>query len=225
MCDTIKVKFIKQTTDLGELLANALNDALAKHNQVIWLIPGGSNITISVEAMRQIDTELSKKLVLMQTDERFVKLSSSDCNWYQLQAAGFDSKLATTFPILLDDNETTENVVTRYAQTVEEQFTKADFILGQFGIGADGHTAGILPDSSAARSKQLVAGYESEDFQRVTLTFTAISQLQAAYGFVFGENKQPVLLQLRDSDLPLDTLPSGILKHITNSTIYNDCIE
>lgn len=216
------MRFVTQTTGLAEVLAKALGDALDQNNRVVWLIPGGSNIEISVKAMRLLDESLTSKLVIMQTDERYLKLSSPDCNWYQLKTAGLDLKQATPYPILLDDNESILEATKRYHKTIQEQFDSADYIIGQFGIGADGHTAGIKPNSEAANSKQFVAGYQAEDFSRITMTFPAISRLNAAYTFAFGSDKKSVLGQLKSSDKPLETIPAGVLKKVPISILYND---
>lgn len=224
MCHNRSMKFIKQKEGLADILAKVVNDSLGKYNQVIWLVSGGSNISISVGAMQLIDDNLSSKLVIMQTDERYVDPNSPDCNWYQLAQTGFDTKQAKTFPILSSGLSLAETA-TNYAKVVSEQFDQAEYIIGQFGIGANGHTAGIMPGSVAAKSRDLVIGYEAEDFKRVTLGFEAIKQLKVAYTFAFGEDKFKALTDLADKDLSLEELPSGILKQIDGSVVYNDLIE
>lgn len=216
------MQFVTKTTGLAEVLAGAINDALGKHSRVIWLLPGGSNIPLCVQAMQLVAGELSAKLVLMQTDERYVPLASADCNWLQLQQAGLDVKQAQTFPMLVNDAEPLENVAQRYANTVKEQFAAADYIIGQFGIGADGHIAGIKPGSPAAHSKQLVAGYQAEDFKRLTLTFSAITELNEAYCFAFGSAKLPALQQLKANKQPLTALPAGVLQLLPTAKLYSD---
>lgn len=211
-------------TDLGVRLADALTSALQAHDRVIWLVPGGSNISISVEAARSLDEELTRKLVIMQTDERFVALDSKDCNWKQLREAGFDAKRAETFPILVE-GDSRDETAERYSETVLREFIAADYIVGQFGVGSDGHIAGIKPDSPASTSDKLVCGYQGEDFERVTLTFPALQQVDEAFGFVFGEAKRPVLEQLLGDIPSLAKFPAGVLRTTPISTVYNDQIE
>jgi 6-phosphogluconolactonase/glucosamine-6-phosphate isomerase/deaminase len=218
------MKFIKQIDGLSEVLADALNNALQKYKRVIWLVPGGSNIKISVAAMKMIDKESSERLVLMQTDERFVDPKSDDCNWYQLDQAGFDTKRAETYPILTG-NFDLAGTAEHYAKVVRKQFLAADYIFGQFGIGGDGHTAGIKPETLAAKSTELVIGYKAEDFQRVTLGFEAIKQINEAYVFAYGDDKKQALTKLADENLPLEQLPSGVLKQLKTLVVYNDQVE
>lgn len=216
---------VNTTTNLGDELAHKLTAALQAHNRVIWLVPGGSNIAISISAMGQLDLELTRKLVIMQTDERYVPLASPDNNWKQLTDRGFDTKRATVYPMITDDAPRDE-VVQRYMQVVVREFATADYILGQFGAGADSHVAGIKPHSLASTSSELVVGYQAEDFDRVTLSFTAISQLHEAVAFIYGSDKQPVLDKLASGQVyNLTDFPVGILQPIANSTIFNDHID
>jgi len=218
------MQLVMETTDLGEKLADALTSALQMNDKVIWLVPGGSNIDISVQAMQLLDDELTRKLVIMQTDERFVALDGEDCNWRQLRDAGFNVKRAEVFPILVD-GESRDATVERYSETVLREFIAADYIIGQFGIGPDAHVAGIKPNSPASTSDALVCGYQGEDFERVTLTFAALQQVDEALAFVFGEAKRPVLERLLGDIPSLAEFPAGVLRTSPISTIYNDQIE
>ena len=218
------MQLVRETTELGQKMADALTSALEAHDRVIWLVSGGSNITISVDAMRRLDDVLTQKLVIMQTDERFVPLDSDDCNWRQLHNAGCDTKYAAVFPVLAE-GESRDETVARYGETVLREFIAADYIIGQFGVGSDGHIAGIKPSSPASTSNELVCGYQGEDFERVTLTFPALQQVDEAFAFVFGDAKRPVLERLLDDMPSLAEFPAGVLRTTPISTVYNDQIE
>ncbi|HEU0266378.1 MAG TPA: 6-phosphogluconolactonase [Candidatus Saccharimonadaceae bacterium] len=220
------MKLIKQTNNPAESLTKILHESLSNHRRVIWLVSGGSNVPISIKAMDQLDEALTERLVVMQIDERYVNHDSDDCNWHQLIAGGFALKKATSFPILLPDSPSRELTRTAYNETLHREFALADCSIGQFGIGSDGHTAGIKPHSPATDSRELVADYTWEDYERITLTFPAIRQLTTAVAFVYGEDKRPVLDQLAsDSPPPFEVMPASILRTIPNSIIYNDHIE
>ena len=216
------MQMITMSTNLGDELARRLTTALESHRRVVWLVPGGSNISVSIEAMALLDAELTKKLVILQTDERYVPLDSPDCNWKQLIGRGFNTKYARAYPMLTDDAPRDE-VVQRYMQVVVREFATADYIIGQFGVGADGHIAGIKPQSPASMTQELVVGYQAEDFNRVTLTFTALSQIDEAVTFMYGADKQPVLDTLAEgTPYNLAEFPAGIIQPIAVSTVYND---
>jgi 6-phosphogluconolactonase/glucosamine-6-phosphate isomerase/deaminase len=218
------MKFIKQTEGLPEALAQKLNQALAEHRRVVWLVSGGSNVAISAEAMRLVNSSTSPQLVVMQVDERFVAPDSPDSNWKQLLDAGFDTGKATCYPVLNRAAKTLEETAAAYAEVVAREFEAADYIIGQFGVGSDGHVAGIKPHSPAVTSEEYVTGYPWDDFQRVTLTFPAIRRVDAACSFIFGGDKRPVLDRLSAGSSPLEDFPAGVLCEILDSTVYNDYI-
>ncbi len=220
------MRLVIQTAGLAEQLAEGLNMAMRTHESVIWLVPGGSNVPVSAAASRLLDESLTDKLTIMQTDERFVALDSPDCNWRQLSDAGFVTGMATAYPMLTDDSQDLAATAAAYAKVVEREFDRAECIFGQFGVGADGHIAGIKPNSLAAKSTELVAGYQAEDFVRVTLTFVALKRVAIAQTYAYGEAKRPVFEQLSGQTVPpLVDFPAGVLRDIPDSTIYNDLLE
>jgi 6-phosphogluconolactonase/glucosamine-6-phosphate isomerase/deaminase len=91
-----------------------------------------------------------------------------------------------------------------------------------FGMGPDGHTAGIKPHSPAVWSPNLVADFVADDFERITITPAAIKKLDAAVVQISGQNKVEQLNNLLDCDLTLDNQPAQILKAIPNLTIFSD---
>lgn len=206
-------------------LIDALQKALTAHASVVWLIPGGSNIKLSVAAMAEIDYESSSRLTILQTDERYVPVDSADNNWHQLMQAGFKPKQAKTFPIILNNQESRHAVAIRYAKTVSEQLEQTEYSLAQLGIGPDCHIAGIKPGSEASASSEFVTDYTWDDFERVTLTFPALRKLDAAIAFVFGADKKPAIQALQDGQLPLADCPERILTDIPKSILYTDQTE
>jgi len=73
------------------------------------------------------------------------------------------------------------------------------------GLGTDGHTASLLPDSPALGEKQrLVSWATSADGQlRMTLTYPALDRARRIVWLVTGAAKAPMLAQLIDGSTPL----------------------
>jgi 6-phosphogluconolactonase/glucosamine-6-phosphate isomerase/deaminase len=205
------------------ILASSLKEALGKHDSVTWFLPGGSNIKTSIEAMDQIPDELSERLYLSQTDERFGPLGHKDSNWQQLQDLGFKFKRAKLAMFLQDQTSSLEQVTKRAGDTIQNLILHS-YTIGQFGIGPDGHIAGIKPGSPASVATGLTSGYPWEDFTRITMTFSAIRQLNQVLTFAFGEAKLKTLTALRDKSHPLINQPAAILKSASSSILYNDQI-
>ncbi len=219
------MKFVR-VTELADGVA-PLRDRLARDlsggKHVLWLVPGGSNIPLTVAVMAQLPDTLTAGLTIMLTDERYGAVGHPDSNVHQLNEAGFLPKQAVVIPVLragLSLKETCKH----YAADFTDATSRADTIIGQFGMGSDGHIAGILPGSPAVSSADLTAGYEAPGFTRITLTPKALSQLVAAYVFVFGDSKHQALDTLQSGALSLEAQPAQILKQLPEAYIYNDHI-
>jgi 6-phosphogluconolactonase/glucosamine-6-phosphate isomerase/deaminase len=88
-------------------------------------------------------------------------------------------------------------------------------------MGADGHTAGILPHSEAVNDGEFAHGYSAGEFERITMTPIAISQLDEAVLYAEGEAKWPMIDQL-ESDALFTDQPAQGLKRAAKLTVFND---
>lgn len=208
-----------------QALAEKVISFLNKGNKVLWLVPGGSNIPITAEAINIIRgtvpaTSLGN-LTITLTDERYGPVGHPDSNWKQLHDTGVNFAGIKAYPIL-DGSSLTETVV-RFGETIRKILTYTDVIIGQFGMGADGHIAGILPHSPAvAEETLLTAGYESKLFTRISLTFPVLRQIDIAYMFVSNVTKKTAIDRLHENNVSLGEEPAQILKEIPEVYIYVD---
>lgn len=203
-------------------LTERLTRELAADKKVLWLTSGGSNIAASVQVMQGIPETLSQGLSVMPADERYGEPGHANSNWQQLMEAGFMPREATLLPVL-KTNQSFEQAAEYYDALTETAFASHDIIIIQLGIGDDGHILGILPDSPVIQAEEtLVFGYQSIPYQRLTLTFKALRQATAVYGFAFGDNKRLALSDLKNKALPLSQQPAQILKELGEAYIYND---
>ncbi len=216
--------FIRVATpsDGADALQARLIHELEAGNQLLWLVPGGSNIALSVQVMANIPEWLSSRMIIALTDERYGPVGHADSNWYQLDQAGFDAKQAVRLTVLTGD-ESLQGTAEAYAAALRNVFATSDVVIGQFGMGADGHIAGILPFSEATSDESLVAAYNTATYDRITCTFSAITHCAAAYLFAFGDNKKTALQNLQ-LDISLDEQPAQILKQLSEAYVYNDQI-
>jgi 6-phosphogluconolactonase/glucosamine-6-phosphate isomerase/deaminase len=195
---------------------------LTADKKVLWLVSGGSNIDASVTIMANIEPALQSTLIIMLSDERYGPVGHPDSNFQQLQDKGFSVSGATLIPTL-QPGLSLDETATAYAAIIQEQFSAAEIIISQLGIGADGHIAGILPESPAASSPDaLVIGYQSNPFERITCTFRALQAIDANYSLVYGADKQDALTRLQQNEVALVEQPSQILKQLPEAYVYND---
>jgi 6-phosphogluconolactonase len=206
-----------------QALIDSLGTALSLHSRVLWLVPGGSNITLATKVMAALPEGETHKLHIMLTDERYGPVDHPDSNLRQLREVGFEPQQATFIPTLLD-GLSLEETAQKYASNFNHEANDAGYIIAQFGIGPDGHIAGILPGSPASTANDLASGYHTEQFDRVTLTFPALKRIDEAFAYAFGAAKKPPLDRLKNESVPLAEQPAQILRQIPEATVYNDCI-
>lgn len=196
---------------------------LSDGQSVVWLLSGGSGVSIAIKASQQLaDIDLSKLTVSL-TDERYGAVGHPDENWQQLLDGGLSLQGAELYRPL--QGKSLSDTAKDFGSWLETHLTADAYKLGIFGVGGDGHTAGIKPNSVAATAKGYASGYQSEDFERLTMTFQAIDRLDEVVIQMSGADKQPALQQLLSQSIPLTDMPSQILHKVPVSTLYTNIQE
>lgn len=205
--------------DLGsvsQMISEKLLSLLAEHDRILFLVPGGSAAPVANLALSRLSAENLSRISVMLTDERYGEPGhpESNGNYYQkIENISFTS--------VLDGSELAETV-SRYEKNLEREFSQTNYRLGLFGIGADGHTAGIMPQSPAIKSERLAESQLTPAFLRITITPLAIFQLDEAFIFAVGSSKWPVVSDLLSRDLDITTEPAQILTKLKKLTIFSD---
>ena len=204
-------------------MAKHISSLLLHDKKVLWLVCGGSNIPLAKEAMDIVRAQAGEKiknLAVGQTDERFGPVGHPDSNWRQMIDAHFNFEGVETLPILR--GKPLEETVEKYADTLAGAFSTHDAVVAQFGIGADGHVAGMLPHTGGIDENKLAFGYESAPYVRITMTSPAFAHISAAFGFAFGEAKREAIVNLQTKELSIAEEPCQLLKTIPESYFYSD---
>jgi 6-phosphogluconolactonase len=206
-------------------LSAAISTALAENKQLLMLVSGGSNIGVAVTVLNNLPADQISRLQVTLVDERYGPVGHADSNWQQLLNAGLQTEQATLLPVLQSDL-TLQATADVYEKLFLDAAQQANTIIGLLGIGPDGHTAGILPDTAAASDEDsIVIAYKAGTYERLTLGYKALRMIDAAYVFAFGPVKRPAIEALIDTDLPLSQQPAQILKQLTASYLYTDQVD
>jgi 6-phosphogluconolactonase/glucosamine-6-phosphate isomerase/deaminase len=219
---SLNIKTTTKEADVANFVTSVVLDKLQSGKRVLLFLTGGSSISIGVkiaDILREEDKNLLEYLTVTLTDERYGPIDHFNSNFFQLNEKGFNLPSAKIIPILIDDdrNITTE----KFTANLNEEFTKAEYKIGLFGIGADGHTAGILPNSEATHAKGLAFSYDTPTFSRITITFKAIEKLDEAVVWMQGEEKWPIIEDLK-TEIDVIKQPAQILKKVPLLTIFTD---
>ena len=214
---------VKNTTDpkvAGEFLANKILEHLNDGKAVLWFVTGGSAIAVASLASKIISQKPHNNLTVTLTDERYGPVGHSDSNWQQLLEKGFLLPEAKLVPILngSDRNTTTKN----FNNFLKKELNSTKYKIGLFGVGADGHTSGIMPKSEAVDALDWAFSYQTQEFERITITSKVIVELDEAIIFMQGEKKWPVVKDLLEKDISFKDQPAQILKKIKTLTLFTD---
>ena len=214
---------IKTTTnvkDPAEFISRSILNKLKSGKHALFFVTGGSSINVCMQISEILKGQSLEHLTVLLTDERYGPVGHTDSNWGKLIDKGFDLHLARLFPVLTGEEHkiTTES----YNKTLLKEFENAEYKIGLFGVGVDGHTAGILPGSVAVNSSDLVCGYETKTFSRVTVTPKAIEKLDEAVIWMQGSDKWQVVKDLSEKDIDIMKQPAQVLKKVPLLTIFTD---
>ncbi len=188
------------------------------YGSVLLLVSGGSNIDVAVTVRNSI--KLTNHVTVGLIDERYGPPGHADSNWTQLLDAGFDTRHVHLLPVMIDDRPIADAAL-NYRERLEDAMSKHDTVIGIFGIGADGHTAGILPNSPALESHEIVTYFNGPDFQRITITPAVMPLFNAAYLVSYSASKHEQIKRLHDTLTPAEQ-PAQVLKQIPNVVVFTD---
>lgn len=204
----------------AEATAKSILNHLDKGETVLWLLTGGSGAKIAVIVGQLLRNHDLSKLSVSMTDERIGNIGHVDENWQQILDFGLNLPGANLYRPLT--GESREQTTIKFGNWLEQQLAVNDFKIALFGIGSDGHTAGIKPGSSAATSTDFAASFNGNDFERLTITYRGIEQLDEAIIQASGADKTAVIKNLIAGDIDLRTQPAQILRKIPVATIYSN---
>lgn len=220
------MRFIEgNTSEATGYIAKRLTTLLSSGKSVLWLVSGGSNIAIQTAAMVNVPANLTHNLTILPIDERFGPYNHPDSNMAKLRRAGFDPKFSEWIDIL-EDNPTVEQATELLGDLLAREIAIDDYFFATLGMGDDGHTAGILPNSPALNVLDLVTHYNGGDFERITVCADAIiAHCKEVVLSAYGGGKAKALQNLAKGPDNREQMPVNILHDINDCVVFNDTIK
>lgn len=217
-----------------------LNNLLLKNKKlpVLLLLSGGSALSI----LDYINgSSMGENLTITMLDERFSQNPEIN-NFLKLQKTEF-------YSIAQEANANFIGTLPRSSENLDDMQTRLEIslknwmssnpngkIFAVFGMGADGHTAGIFPFpedpkffSENFENSKWVAGYNAQGKtqhpERITTTFTFFKLIDEAILFVCGKEKKEKYKELLTGKNQPHTLPAVGIFETKNFQIFTDISE
>lgn len=240
--DFIKMRKIISTDNLFNLAAEKFveiaKDSIAKRNQFTVALSGGSTpkklyAMLAEEPFRsQIEWDKiqfffgDERMVLpddeqsnfrMANESLFSKVEIPQENIHRFQTEKVEPKLIA---------EEMENEIQTVFQLQESEFPRFDLIF--LGMGDDGHTASLFPETEALKEDtRLVTENYVPKFEtfRLTFTYPTINNSRNIIFLISGNDKAEVLKEVLHGEYDPHKLPSQSIKPIDGNLIFLTDIE
>jgi 6-phosphogluconolactonase len=216
----------------GEEVIGVATAAVAQRGRFTIALSGGSTpknlfTLIAANASTSLPWE---KIFFFWGDERHVPPTDAENN-YRMAEETLLSKVpvppANIFRIPTE-NKDASAVALAYEQTLQKffalapgEFPRFDLIL--LGMGPDGHTASLFPETAALQEKSrlVVANWvEKLNASRITLTLPVLNAARRVAFLVSGADKATVLHEVLEGKAPGEKYPSKLVQPSDGKLIW-----
>jgi 6-phosphogluconolactonase len=208
----------------AEEVIRAATDAVAKRGRFAIALSGGSTpknlyTLIAANASASLPWD---RMFFFWGDERHVPPDDADSN-YRMAKETLLSKIAVPpaniFPLPAENPdasaaaETYEETLRKFFALAPGEFPRFDLIL--LGMGPDGHTASLFPETAALQEKSrlVVANWvEKLHASRITFTLPVLNAARCVAFLVSGTDKAAVLHEVLEGNAPAEKYPSKLVR-------------
>jgi len=195
------------------VIAEEARAAVTARGRFVMAVSGGKTPWQMLRALAKEDVPW-KGIHVFQVDERVAPTGHPDRNLTHmceslLKQAPMDPRQIYAMPV---ENNDLEAAAKKYVQTLQEIAGSPPVLdLIHLGMGADGHTASLVPGDPvlkvADRDVAITGVYQGR--QRMTLTYPMINRSRNILWVVTGAEKVAMLKRLRDADA---SIPAGRIR-------------
>lgn len=230
-----EIKIVAEANELSRVAATefeqAARNAVQAHDRFTVSLSGGSTPRGLYSQLARDAQRLSwNKIYLFWGDERHVPPDDKDSNYRMVRES-----LLSRAPIPPDhvfrmsaEESDAARVADQYEQTIRNFFSLKPGELPRFdlvllGLGPDGHTASLFPDSPALQehSRLVVANWvEKFGHYRLTLTAPVLNNTEEVMFLVSGAEKAPALQSVLYSDAPAEQFPAKLIQPVNGRLIW-----
>ncbi len=175
-----------------------------------FAVSGGTTPWKMLRALREEEVPWDGVHVF-QVDERVAPAGDPDRNLTQLRRSLLNTPLADdrlhAMPV---EEADLEDAAVRYVREIEEVAGSPPVLdLVQLGLGADGHTASLVPGDPVlelANADVAITATPYQGRRRMTLTYPVLARARRILWIVTGGSKLEMLARLREGDT---SIPAG----------------
>ena len=216
----------------AEEVVRTATDAIAQRGRFTIALSGGSTpknlyTLIAANASASLPWD---RMFFFWGDERHVPPDDPDSN-YRMAKEALLSKVpippANVFPVPAGMQDAAA-AAEAYEQTVQKFFALSTGELPRFdlillGMGPDGHTASLFPETAALQQKSrlVVANWvEKLGGSRITFTLPLLNSARCVAFLVSGTDKAAVLHEVLEGDAPAEKYPAKLVQPSDGKLIW-----
>lgn len=202
-------------------------EAIESHGTFFVALSGGSTPKAVYEKItsppysQQIQWD---KIYLFWGDERNVSPNDPGSNYKMAMDAGFSKMPIPKDHIFrMKAEEDIEKNALEYEKIIQKTLKGRPFDLVILGIGEDGHTASLFPQTEGlkAENRLVVANYvPQKNTWRMTLTFDAINSAENIVIYAIGEKKKEILVEVLTSEFHPERYPIQLIGTKENKALW-----
>lgn len=187
-----KIEYPLQTfsEESANFLFQKIDEMLCRKDILHIALSGGSTPMPILRILKKYPIEW-KRLVFFQVDERCVSVVSDESNYKQLMN-NFVKHIGSKIYKMYDEKKGIEKSVKEYNKLLHN----ISFDLVLLGMGTDGHTASLFPETEALKNNNMKACANEVpllESTRITLTYPTIIEATEIVVLLKGETKVRVL--------------------------------
>jgi len=210
----MKIRILKDADAVAQeaarVIASFARKVVVERGRFVMAVSGGTTPWQMLRILVKEDMPW-KKFHLFQVDERVAPATHADRNLTQLRECFFSNALMNkdhmyAMPVEADD---LESAAKQYAGVISKSAGSPPVLdLVHLGLGADGHTASLIPGDPILQVEDSDVGITGiyQGRKRMTLTYPIINRARNILWIVTGAQKAPMLKRMLEADT---SIPAG----------------
>lgn len=219
---------IKKFSSIHEISASFVqvaNQALAERRRFLISLSGGTTPMKLYERLATENLDWTH-VHFFWGDERCVPVDDASNNYGQVKKVLLD-KIHATNIYRINTDLSPASAATHYANTLKFfaepplDFPRFDLVL--LGLGEDGHTASLFPNSPIDVDEPVIsvtANYQDRPANRITLTQKVFNEAREIWFLVTGKNKAEILNKIINGERNLELYPAQRIQPKSGNLIW-----